>query len=168
MPVADEVPSKPGPFDVATIKALVQLMARNDMNEIDLREGELRIRLLRGVQATTLPVAAPSPAPAAAPHVAVPASGPKETTAPAGPARKLLEIKSPSVGTFYMAREPGGPPFVRIGDRVTPTTVVGILEAMKVMNDIQADCSGVIVEALVQNEQPIEFDTVLFRVDPGA
>jgi acetyl-CoA carboxylase biotin carboxyl carrier protein len=57
---------------------------------------------------------------------------------------------------------------VRIGDRVTPTTVVGILEAMKVMNDIQADCSGVIVEALVQNEQPIEFDTVLFRVDPGA
>jgi acetyl-CoA carboxylase biotin carboxyl carrier protein len=168
--VADEVPNKVRPFDVGTVKALVQLMARNDLNEIDLREGELRIRLLRGMQSAAPPVGyvappmampIPSPGPTTAPKDAA-------TSAPAGPARKLLEIKSPGVGTFYVAREPGAAPFVRIGDRVTPTTIVGILEAMKVMNEIQADCSGVIVEALVDNEKPIEFDTVLYRVDPGA
>jgi acetyl-CoA carboxylase biotin carboxyl carrier protein len=145
-------------------------MARHDLNEIDLRDGAARVRLLRGGS----PIVAPggyAPMPSAPPTLAAPQAQPqpaKEAAKPAAPARNLLEIKSPSVGTFYAAREPGAAPLVRIGDRVSPSTVVGLVEAMKTYNEITADCSGVIVEQLAQNEQPIEFDTVLFRVDPGA
>jgi acetyl-CoA carboxylase biotin carboxyl carrier protein len=166
--VSDEASNGPGPFDVRTIKILVRLMAEHELNEIDLRNGAMRVRLLRGN-----PVAAPV-APAAVPTAAAPTPAPaahaatKEAAAPASATRKLLEIKSPSVGTFYAAANPEAPPFVRVGDRITPTTVVGLVEAMKTFNEIPAECSGVIVEQLVRNQQPIEFDTVLFRVDPGA
>ena len=156
-----------GPFDVHTVEVLVRLMAEHDLNEIDLRDGALRVRLLRGVTRGT-PIA---PATAAAPAVSAPAvvaAAPKETAAAAAPSRKLIDIKSPSVGTFYGSPNPEAPPFVRVGDRVTPTTVVGLVEAMKTFNEIPADCSGVIVEQLVRNSEGIEFDTVLFRVDPGA
>jgi acetyl-CoA carboxylase biotin carboxyl carrier protein len=162
------VPNNSGLVDIRTIKALVQLMARHDMNEIDLRDGEVRVRLLRGVMAT-MPAASST-----ASALPVAASREAETTVsdeairPATPTRKLLEIKSPAVGTFFASANPDAPPFVRAGDRVTPTTVVGLLEAMKTYTEIPADCSGVIVEVLVRNQQPIEFDTILFRVDPGA
>ena len=164
----DTANNHPGPFDVRTIKVLVRLMAEHDLNEIDLRDGAVRVRLLRGATrgAPVAPVltAAPSPAVSAP---AAPAA-PKEAAPPAAPARKLIDIKSPSVGTFYSAANPEAPPFVRVGDRVTPTTVVGLVEAMKTFNEIAADCSGVLVEQLVRNGEGIEFDTVLFRVDPGA
>jgi acetyl-CoA carboxylase biotin carboxyl carrier protein len=78
-----------------------------------------------------------------------------------------MEIKSPTVGVFYAQREPGSPPFVTVGSRVTPTTVVGLIEAMKVYSDIQAGCSGVIAEVCVENKEPVEYNTVLFRVDPS-
>jgi acetyl-CoA carboxylase biotin carboxyl carrier protein len=78
----------------------------------------------------------------------------------------LLEIKSPSVGIFYAQREPGSPPLVSVGSRVTPDTVVGLLEAMKIYDEIKADCAGTVVEALVNNKAPVEYDQVLFRVDP--
>jgi acetyl-CoA carboxylase biotin carboxyl carrier protein len=163
--VADEVSSKPGPFDVQTIKALVQLMARHDMNEIDLRDGELRVRLVRGVQ-SSIP-ADYTPPPAAPPvHQAAPANVPKEIAA-LPPARKLYEIKSPAVGTFYAAANPESPPFVKVGDRVTPTTVVGLIEAMKLFNEVTADCNGVIEEIVVQNQQAVEFGELLFRVNPA-
>jgi acetyl-CoA carboxylase biotin carboxyl carrier protein len=164
--VADEVPSKPAPFDVQTIKALVQLMARHDMNEIDLRDGELRVRLIRGMQSSA--PADYSPPPAAPPiHQAAPPSAPKEAT-PLPPARKLHEIKSPAVGTFYSAANPESPPFVKVGDRVTPTTVVGLIEAMKLFNEVTADCNGVIEEIVAQNQQAVEFGELLFRVNPAA
>jgi acetyl-CoA carboxylase biotin carboxyl carrier protein len=167
-PVVDETANHPGPFDVRTIKILVRLMAEHDLNEIDLRDGSVRIRLLRGSV-----IAAPvSHAPAAgAPPNSIPAvmsAATKEPPAAPSPTKKLLEIKSPSVGTFYASPNPEAPPFARVGERVTPATVVGLVEAMKTFNEIPADCSGVIVEQLVRNQQPIEFDTVLFRVDPGA
>lgn len=164
----DAANNHPGPFDVRTIKVLVRLMAEHDLNEIDLRDGALRVRLLRGV--TRSAPAAPAMTAVPSPAVSAPAAhaaAPKEA-APAQPARKLIDIKSPSVGTFYSAANPDAPPFVRVGDRVTPTTVVGLVEAMKTFNEIPADCSGVIVEQLVRNGEGIEFDTVLFRVDPGA
>jgi acetyl-CoA carboxylase biotin carboxyl carrier protein len=165
--VADEVSNKPGPFDVQTIKALVQLMARHDMNEIDLREGEVRVRLLRGMQAS-LPAGYALP-PAAPPvqHATAPVTAPKETAAPPPATRKLHEIKSPAVGTFYAAANPESPPFVKVGDRVTPTTVVGLIEAMKLFNEVTADCNGVIEEAVAQNQQPVEFGELLFRVNPA-
>jgi acetyl-CoA carboxylase biotin carboxyl carrier protein len=162
--VADDSRNEPGPFDVPTIRLLAALMSRHDLSEIDLREGNRRVRLLRGAP----PVAAPgavanTPAPAAAPAAAssTPAASEK-------PTRKLLEIKSELVGTFYNRASPETEPYVKMGGRVTPTTVVGLVEAMKLYNDVQAGCTGVIVEILVENQQPVEYDQVLFRVDPSA
>ena len=84
------------------------------------------------------------------------------------PTHKLLEIKSELVGTFYSRATPDTEPYVKVGGRVTPATVVGLVEAMKLYNDVQAGCAGVIAEILVENQQPVEYDQVLFRVDPSA
>jgi len=106
--------------------------------------------------------AVPLPAaPAAAPGGAAPGHA-----APAGPA--LLEIKSPMVGTFYKSPEPGAESYVKNGTRVSPGQVVCIIEAMKIMNEIESEVQGVIREVCVENAQPVEFGQVLFRVDPHA
>jgi acetyl-CoA carboxylase biotin carboxyl carrier protein len=77
-----------------------------------------------------------------------------------------LTIKSPTPGTFYATSSPDAEPFVRVGSRVTPTTVVCLIEAMKIFNEIQAECNGIITEVLVENQQPVEYGQVLFRVEP--
>ena len=87
--------------------------------------------------------------------------------APAAPASQLLEIKSPMVGTFYSAPEPGADPYVKVGSRVSPGQVVCIIEAMKIMNEIESELHGVIREVNVENTQPVEFGQVLYRVDPN-
>jgi acetyl-CoA carboxylase biotin carboxyl carrier protein len=168
--VADNGSNKiPSPFDVRTIKDLVGLMSRHDLSEIDLREGDLRIRLRRGPRKTAVALApAASPTPAAPPP---PASVPNPATAAkpvedTKPAKTLVAIKSPTPGTFYMSPSPDAEAFVRVGSRVTPTTVVCLIEAMKIFNEITADCNGVITEVLVENQQPVEYGQVLFRVDP--
>jgi acetyl-CoA carboxylase biotin carboxyl carrier protein len=160
---ADDGSKIPSPFDVRTIKDLVTLMSRHDLSEIDLREGDLRIRLRRGPRGTVTVSQQASPSPSPAP----PSPAPAPTNAPAEkPSRALLPIKSPTPGTFYAAPTPEADAFVRVGSRVTPTTVVCIIEAMKIFNEITADCSGVITEVLVENQQPVEFGQVLFKVDP--
>ena len=156
-----EANDNPRPFDVRTIRHLVRMMRQHDLSEIDLTEGDQRIRLRRGnrvvsaVHATPPPLPAPTPAPAPAPAAEKPAAK-----------SKLLEIKTEAVGTFYAQREPGAPPFVTVGSKVTPTTVVCIVEAMKVYNEIQAGCSGTIAEVCVKDKDFVEYGTVLFRVDP--
>jgi acetyl-CoA carboxylase biotin carboxyl carrier protein len=162
--LADELPPAP-PFDVSIIGRLVTLMSKHDMSEIDLRHGETRIRLRRGQRFR-------APAALAAPEAAPPAARPVEVAAkaadkPAGPARSLVEIKSPTVGTFYAQPNPDAPPYVTVGSRVTPTTIVCMIEAMKIFNEIPAECSGVIVEVVAKNKEPVEFNSVLFRVDPN-
>jgi acetyl-CoA carboxylase biotin carboxyl carrier protein len=143
-------------------------MSQHDLSEVDLSEGDKRIRLRRGPR--TVAVAS---TPALPPSVAAPSLAPAATqpTTPDAEAAKLTkplhEIKSQLVGTFYFAAKPGAPPLVQLGDRVTPTTVVGIIEAMKIFNEITADCTGVITEICVENQQPVEFQQVLFRVDPA-
>ncbi len=85
------------------------------------------------------------------------------------PSRNLLRaIKSPTPGTFYSSASPDAEPFVKVGSRVTPTTVVCVIEAMKIFNEITADCAGVITEICVENQQAVEFNQVLFKVDPAA
>lgn len=154
-----------GPFDVRTVKALVSLMTQHDLSEMELRDGNQRLRLRRGafqpLAPASVPAAAPPEATASAPRTdpAVPAPA---------PSRQLLEIKSPTPGTFYVAPKPGEPPFVKVGSKVTPETVVCLIEAMKLYNEVQAECAGVIVEALVENQQPVEYGQVLFKVDPTA
>jgi acetyl-CoA carboxylase biotin carboxyl carrier protein len=167
--VADEAPEHPGPFDVKTIRLLVALMSRNDLSEIDLRNGEQRIRLRRGPQPASAPPAvfAPVAAPVAAPPLASAAPTPKTDGEPAKDAKKpTIPIKSPTPGTFYVAPKPGTPPYVQVGDRVSPTTVVCIIEAMKILNEITADCTGVVTEIMAENGQAVEYGQVLFNVDP--
>jgi acetyl-CoA carboxylase biotin carboxyl carrier protein len=140
-------------------------MGQHDLSEIDLCEGDKRIRLRRGaktVSVTTSPIL-PSPVGTQTPTPA------ERSTAPIDASPQVLhEIKSQLVGTFYSSAKPGAPPLIKIGDRVTPATVVGIIEAMKIFNEITADCDGVITEICVENQQPVEFEQVLFRVDPSA
>ncbi len=164
--MADEASNIPSPFDVRTIKYLVRLMGRHDLSEIDLREGDLRIRLRRGalpLPGTPLAIP-PADAVHATPVPATPASNAQadKTTKP------VHLIKSPTPGTFYSAASPEAEPFVQVGARVTPTTVVCIIEAMKIFNEITADCTGVITEVLAENQQPVEYGQVLFKVDPTA
>jgi acetyl-CoA carboxylase biotin carboxyl carrier protein len=90
-----------------------------------------------------------------------------ETPAPAAPVSSLKEIKSPMVGTYYKAPEPGAEPYVKVGSRVAAGQTVCIIEAMKIMNEIEAEISGVVREICVEDTQPVEFGTVLFRVDPN-
>jgi acetyl-CoA carboxylase biotin carboxyl carrier protein len=145
---------------VRTIKYLVGLMSQHDLSEIDLREGELRIRLRRGAREI---VVSPSvaPAPAALSPVTTPAPAAAAPTTPSS----LHLIKSPTPGTFYSAPSPDAEPFVRVGARVAPNTVVCVIEAMKIFNEINADCTGVVKEILVENQQPVEFGQALFKVD---
>ena len=154
----------PRPFDVRTIRYLVRLMSTHDLSEINLAEGNMRIRLRRGprVVQSVAPIASHVPAPAPV----APATGTTPTPGAEPPASKLIDIKSPTVGTFYSQRDPGSPPFVTVGSRVNPATVVCLIEAMKVYNDIPAEVSGVIREVCVNNKESVEFNTVLFRVDP--
>jgi acetyl-CoA carboxylase biotin carboxyl carrier protein len=154
----------PSPFDLRTIKALVGLMSQHELSEIDLQEGEVRIRLRRGPRGqVTLTPALPLQAAPPPPAEASPPPPEKNTKL----AKELITIKSPTPGTFYASASPDAEPFVRVGSRVTPTTVVCLIEAMKIFNEIPAECSGIIAEVLVENQQPVEYGQVLFRVDPS-
>jgi acetyl-CoA carboxylase biotin carboxyl carrier protein len=154
---------------VKTVEHLIGLMAEHDLSEISLVEGEQRIKLRKGgppvAPVTYDPIAMP-PRPAPVAH-APGSTQPAAAAEPAKPAKHLLEIKSPMVGTFYAKADPAKPEYVSVGSKVTPTTVVCKLEAMKIFNDIAAELSGTIVEICVKNAQPVDYGTVLFRVEPG-
>jgi acetyl-CoA carboxylase biotin carboxyl carrier protein len=155
--------------EIKDIRQLVKLMADNDLTELDIKSGDTKIHLRRGgeevhvVQAPQAPLPQPQ-APAAAPAPVPEAQGtPPQSEAPAD---NLIEIKSPMVGTFYAAPSPESDAFVNAGAKVDDETVVCIVEAMKVMNEIKAECTGTIAEVCVKNAQPVEFGQVLFRVKP--
>jgi acetyl-CoA carboxylase biotin carboxyl carrier protein len=154
-------------FDLKSIRQLVKLMNENDLAEIDLRNGAQRVRLRkRGSETVPILSAAPavaSPPPPAA-HAATPAGTPPGPSAPAP--NNFTEIKSPMLGTFYRSPSPDAEPFVQVGSHVDNDSVVCIIEAMKVFNEITADCRGKIVAVLVENAQPVEYGQALFRVDP--
>ena len=145
-------------MDIDKVRELIQLMVDNELAELDISDGENKIKLKRGPSGEVTMVNPVAMAPAALVPVAA-----ASAEAPA-PAEDLIEIKSPMVGTFYAASSPDSPPLVAAGDRVTPDDAICIIEAMKVMNEIKAECSGVIVEVCVTNAQPIEYGQVLFRV----
>lgn len=152
-------------MDVDKIRELIELMKANDLNEVRIVDGESRLLLKRGAevhQVMSMPMAsAPTmaAAPAAAPAAAAPAAAESDDA-------NLQKITSPMVGTFYAASSPDAQPFVRVGDRVTPDKVVCIIEAMKVMNEIKAEVSGVVARVNVQNGQAVEFSQPLFFVRP--
>src|SRR5437763_10822581 len=138
-------------------------MDKFDLGEVDLNDGDQRIRLRRG----RLAAAAPAPVTTFVPQAAAAQMPAAPTAAPAAPGKKLLEIKSELVGTFYAKPAPDKDDYVKVGSRVSTDTVVCQVEAMKIFNDITAKCAGTIVEICVQNAQFVEFDQVLFRVEPS-
>jgi acetyl-CoA carboxylase biotin carboxyl carrier protein len=149
-------------FDVKKVRRLVEMMKEHDLAEIDLRQGDQRVRLRRGAEpivtmGAPMPVAAPLPVNAAAQEVKPTAAGVTESN--------LAVIKSPMVGTFYVSPSPEAPAFVKVGDHVGPETTVCIIEAMKVFNEIPAEISGQVAAVLVENGAAVDFGQPLFKVD---
>lgn len=149
--------------EIKEIKAIIDLMKRNGLSVFEIEKEGFRLKLQRAVpDQTTTP--APSAAPSSPKTAAAPAE-PTRTAREAAEAKPLLkDIVSPMVGTFYRAGSPDGAPFVDVGKTVNEESVVCIIEAMKVMNEIKAETSGVIAEVLAENGKPVQFGQVLFRV----
>jgi acetyl-CoA carboxylase biotin carboxyl carrier protein len=156
-----------GPMDVALLQQIVKLMAANDLNTVDLRDGGRRIVLKRGAQVVAIPTAVaqvPHAQPAAAPQAAP--SGTQPSGAADDDLKGLIPIPSPMVGTFYAAPKPGEKPYVSVGSVVNEETDVCQIEAMKTFNVLKAGVSGTIAKILVQNGQSVQFDEPLFLVKP--
>ena len=154
------------PFDLDKLQQLVEMMEKHGLSEVNLRRGDEQWRLRRGAREVVqaAPPQMPYPMPAAQPAAhAGPASTPAATPAEAS---GLIDIKSPTVGTFYASPSPGEPAFVTVGSVVTPETIVCLLEAMKVFNQIPSEVSGTIAAILVKSGDAIEFGQALFRVRP--
>jgi acetyl-CoA carboxylase biotin carboxyl carrier protein len=167
MSSASPPPNSGDVFDVRRIRRLVELMNEHELSEIDLRQADTRIRIRRGPEQVAQIVEPRGVHVPAAPAAnKVPAAEAAKPPADQGPTKDYLFIRSPTVGTFYASPEPGKPPFVKVGDVVSPDTTVCIVEAMKVFNAIPADVSGRIVAMLVENEQPVEYNQPLFKVEP--
>ncbi|HRP62776.1 MAG TPA: acetyl-CoA carboxylase biotin carboxyl carrier protein [Phycisphaerales bacterium] len=158
-------------IDIRKLKELVRLMVSNDLTEIDLRDSEEQVTLRRaGVNvAPQIVHAAPVhvPVSAHAAPVAVASAAPSgAAAAPPADEAGLIKIESPMVGTFYTSPNPDSPAFVDVGTKVGAETVVCIIEAMKIFNEIKAECSGTIQRVLVKNGQAVEFGQPLFLVKP--
>ncbi len=154
-------------FDHRKIRRLVQLMDEHDLSEIDLRQADTRLRIRRGPEQVaqvieTAGFAAPAPRPAT-PAVVPPEAAPPKLEDDS----QFVLIRSPMIGTFYSSPKPDQPPFVKVGDRVSSSTTVCIVEAMKVFNEIPAEISGTIVAVLAENGDPVEWNQPLFKVDPS-
>ena len=155
-------------MDLKDIKAIIDLMRKNSVSEFELEKEDFKIRLKRGSNGGSGAAAADEapvvtyvqPAPVL--PVAVPA-----IQAPPPPASTEVEIKSPMIGTFYRAPSPEAAPYVEVGSEVNPDTVVCIIEAMKVMNEIKAEAKGVITQVMVENAKPVEFGQALFKIRPA-
>jgi acetyl-CoA carboxylase biotin carboxyl carrier protein len=156
-------------MDLNEVKKLIKLVERSQIAEIEIFEKGMKIRISKNGAGSahtlvTAPVvqAAPPPAPSTE---AAPAP---ETPAPVATQANIVEVRSPMVGTFYRAPSPDADPYVRVGDPVEPGTVLCIVEAMKLMNEIESEIRGKVVDIPVDNAQPVEYDQVLFRVEVSA
>jgi acetyl-CoA carboxylase biotin carboxyl carrier protein len=149
-------------FDVKRLRDLIDLMKEHELHEVDLKQDKQHIRLARGGQIVQ---ASPAVAPVAAAPAAAPAAASAPATGGSADSASIVTIDSPMVGTFYSKANPESAPFVKVGDSVGAETVVCIIEAMKVFNEIMAEVKGEIVAVLVDNEEAVEFGKPLFKVD---
>ena len=151
-------------MDIRKVKKLIELLEESNISEIEIKEGEESVRISRGVgpapslMMAPAPAVAPAPAPAAAPVAAL------EEAPAAEPALKGHVVKSPMVGTFYRSPSPSSPMFVEVGQHVKVGDVLCIVEAMKMMNQIESDKAGVVEAILVENGQAVEFDQPLVTI----
>ena len=155
-------------MDIRKVKKLIELLEESNIDEIEIKEGEESVRISRNSAAAAAAPAYAAPAPVAAPvapAAAAPAAAPAApAAADAAPALTGHIIKSPMVGTYYQAASPGSPPFVEVGQHVKVGDVICIVEAMKMMNQIEADKAGVVEAILAEDGQPVEFDQPLITI----
>jgi acetyl-CoA carboxylase biotin carboxyl carrier protein len=148
------------------IRDLIDFIAQSGLNEVDIETKEIKLHVKREpdqkVLKSSAPVMAAAPVAVQAP-VAAAATAPKSEKPAAG---KTLEIKSPMIGTFYRSSNPDSPPFASVGDKILKGQTVAIIEAMKLFNEIESEVSGTIVKVMVENSSPVEYDQVLFVVEP--
>ena len=179
-----------GQWNLEEIKNLINIINKNKIKEFDLEQGGMKIRIVTQFQDTskaqsgvsnnipqvvpmmTAPMISPSMPGPKPEEDSSPSPGTKKEESPPPPEKKeedknIVEIKSPMVGTFYRAPSPESPPYVQAGDRVNPETVLCIVEAMKLMNEIKAEMSGTIVDILVENGQPVEYGQPMFKIKKG-
>ena len=161
-------------MDIRKVKKLIELLDDSGIAEIEITEGEESVRISRyaaGAQVAAAPVVTQVPVPVA-PAAAAPAA-PVVAQAPApapveAPEEDGFEVTAPMVGTFYAAASPGAAPYVQVGDRINEGDTLCIIEAMKMMNQIESDVGGVVKSIRVQNGEPIEYGQVLFVIDQRA
>jgi len=155
------------------LRELLSTLGQTDISELSLKSGDFELTVRKGLLVSDRPPvvdpnlssAAPAPAPIPAP---APAAAPAPVPAPSPHASdRLIDVVAPVVGTFYRSPSPDEPPFVEVGDRIRLGQTLCIIEAMKIMNEIEAEVVGEVVEVLAQNAQPVEFGQVLMRVNPG-
>jgi acetyl-CoA carboxylase biotin carboxyl carrier protein len=150
-------------MDLRKIKKLIDLLEESNLAELEIKEGEEVVRLSRVPKGTAVaPQMIAAPAPMAAPVAAAPAAAPAAPAEPGLPPGHV--VKAPMVGTFYAASTPGAPAFASVGQQVKAGETLGIIEAMKMFNQIEADVSGTVVAILVENGQPVEFDEPMFVI----
>lgn len=157
----------PNQMKTAEIRDLIEFISQTGLNEINIETKELKLHVKREpdqklIQGTALPMAAPAGLPA--PVAATPAVAPKAPAPAAG--KNTVDIKSPMIGTFYRSANPDSPPFISVGDKITKGQTVCIIEAMKLFNEIESEFSGTVVKILCENSSPVEYDQVLFVVEP--
>ncbi len=152
-------------MDLRKLKTLIDLVSESGVAELEITEGDDHVKIVNRVNAAApVPAAAPAAVVAAAPApAALPAAEPAPA-APAAPAEETRTVNSPMVGTFYRAPSPGAKPFADVGQRVKAGDTVCIIEAMKLLNEIESEYDGVIKEILVENGQPVEFGQPLFVI----
>jgi acetyl-CoA carboxylase biotin carboxyl carrier protein len=161
------------PEEIQELKELIEFLKENKIGEFELERGELKVRIKFAGEAPAtdlsqlsrlLAASAPAPVPAAQIVAAPPLAAATATAATEAPEESLHIVKSPIVGTFYESPSPGSPPFVKVGDQVENGQVLCIVEAMKLMNEIESDAAGEIVSRFVQTGQPIEYGQSLFSI----
>jgi len=153
-------------MELKEIKAVIDLMSRNGLTEFELEKDNFKIRICKTATGGAPQVSIQPLLPAATPVSAHASSTPAAHPAPAAPAQNLPSINSPMVGTLYSSPSPDSPAYVQVGTEVNEETVVCIIEAMKVMNEIKAETRGVITAILAENGKPVEFGQPLFSIKP--
>lgn len=160
-------------IDIEFVESLIRMLDESSLDNLEIRRGGTRIRLSKSAGGNAVASVAPanSAVPDAAPVVAASAHPPERETAPPPPletaSADLVEITSPMVGTFYRAPSPEAAPYVQVGSTVATGDVLCVIEAMKLMNELECEAAGRIVEICVDNAEPVDFGQVLFRVDPA-
>ena len=156
-------------MDIRKVKKLIEMLEESQLNEIEIKEGEESVKLVKAIsvpdqeQIVTSKIAATAPQPIDMNEVTSVESDTEESTEPETISGKIID--SPMVGTFYAAPNPGAKDFVSVGDKISEGDVLCIIEAMKMMNEVKADSSGIIKQVLIENAEPVEFGQPLFVIE---